>query len=360
MRIATLQFSPKLGRVEENIARADSLLSSSSSSLHNLDLLVLPELAFTGYNHPSLKSITPYLEATASGPSTQWAIRTAHRLQCLVTVGYPELYSPFPPTPHALKPTMINLGPEKERYYTLTAYNSTVTVDPRGETVAHYRKTNLWYADEIWAQEGPEGFTTHDLEFPAPSVDNYDNNMDISHPVTAKDNGTPPTEPTRRKTTFAICMDLNPHHFSSPTPTSPPSLPHHVLTTDSTLLILSTAWLTNLPPSSLSASPEEPDADTLSYWFERLGPLIRSTRETICVFANRCGEEPGMKVINMNMNRDQGAGARYAGSSWVGKVGRGKVVLGSVMGRGEEGVGVVDTDGRGWEVLNLEGEEGSE
>lgn len=67
-----------------------------------------------------------------------------------------------------------------------------------------------------------------------------------------------------------------------------------------------------------------------------------------------------MKVINMNMNRDQGAGARYAGSSWVGKVGRGKVVLGSVMGRGEEGVGVVDTDGRGWEVLNLEGEEGSE
>lgn len=48
MRIATLQFSPNLGCVDENIARADSLLSSSSASLHSLDLLVLPELAFTG------------------------------------------------------------------------------------------------------------------------------------------------------------------------------------------------------------------------------------------------------------------------------------------------------------------------
>lgn len=52
MRIATLQFSPVLGHVEENIALADSLLSSSSPSLHHgLDLLVLPELAFTGLHH---------------------------------------------------------------------------------------------------------------------------------------------------------------------------------------------------------------------------------------------------------------------------------------------------------------------
>ncbi|KAI4204446.1 MAG: hypothetical protein LQ350_001203 [Teloschistes chrysophthalmus] len=47
MRIATLQFAPKIGCVEENIARADSLLASSTTPLDNLDLLVLPELAFT-------------------------------------------------------------------------------------------------------------------------------------------------------------------------------------------------------------------------------------------------------------------------------------------------------------------------
>lgn len=354
MRIATLQFSPTLGHVEENIALADSLLSSSFPSLHDLDLLVLPELAFTGYNHPSLQSITPYLEPTASGPSANWAIRTACRLQCLVTVGYAELYSPHPPLPHALKPTMINLGPEREKYYTLTAYNSTVTVNPQGETVAHYRKTNLWYADEIWAQEGPEGFTTHMVEFPnvesrdtSPALKKYrENPSSDNNSATAVSNKSP-TRPasTTVKMTFAICMDLNPHHFLPSTPSSPVSLPQHILSNNSTLLVLSTAWLTNLPPSSLTSAPKEPDTDTLTYWFERLAPLIRDPEVRICVFANRCGEESGVNALGIE--------ARYAGSSWVGKVGGGRVVFGGVMGRSEVGVQVVDTEEKGWEVANL-------
>ena len=56
MRIGCLQFSPVLGDVEGNIARAESLLeeslasssSSSSASGLDLDLLMLPELAFSG------------------------------------------------------------------------------------------------------------------------------------------------------------------------------------------------------------------------------------------------------------------------------------------------------------------------
>lgn len=46
MRIACLQFSAKLGKVEDNIARANALLEELSIS--HLDLLILPELAFTG------------------------------------------------------------------------------------------------------------------------------------------------------------------------------------------------------------------------------------------------------------------------------------------------------------------------
>jgi protein N-terminal amidase len=46
MRIACLQFAPQLGKVKENVARADALLSISSPQ--SLDILVLPELAFTG------------------------------------------------------------------------------------------------------------------------------------------------------------------------------------------------------------------------------------------------------------------------------------------------------------------------
>ena len=51
MRIGCLQFGPVLGDVEGNIARAESLLESSSSSSASgldLDLLMLPELAFSG------------------------------------------------------------------------------------------------------------------------------------------------------------------------------------------------------------------------------------------------------------------------------------------------------------------------
>jgi protein N-terminal amidase len=46
MKVGCLQFAPKLGEVKENIRKADSLLEDTSSS--ELDLLVLPEMAFSG------------------------------------------------------------------------------------------------------------------------------------------------------------------------------------------------------------------------------------------------------------------------------------------------------------------------
>lgn len=37
-------------------------------------------------------------------------------------------------------------------------YNSAITVNPEGETIANYRKTFLYYTDETWALEGQDGF----------------------------------------------------------------------------------------------------------------------------------------------------------------------------------------------------------
>ena len=49
MRIGCLQFAPQVGDVHNNLNRADSVLSKASpDDLDLLDLLVLPELAFTG------------------------------------------------------------------------------------------------------------------------------------------------------------------------------------------------------------------------------------------------------------------------------------------------------------------------
>ena len=80
MRIACLQFAPELGKVQENISRANVLLGNASPG--HFSLLVLPEMAFSGleicpcsspranpqdpigYNHPSFDAIWPFLEPT--------------------------------------------------------------------------------------------------------------------------------------------------------------------------------------------------------------------------------------------------------------------------------------------------------
>jgi predicted amidohydrolase len=46
MRIGCLQFAPQVGDVDNNLNRADAVLSRADPD--DLDLLVLPELAFSG------------------------------------------------------------------------------------------------------------------------------------------------------------------------------------------------------------------------------------------------------------------------------------------------------------------------
>lgn len=48
MKIACLQFAPVLGDVDNNLTRADAVLAKANLQAGDLDLLVLPELAFSG------------------------------------------------------------------------------------------------------------------------------------------------------------------------------------------------------------------------------------------------------------------------------------------------------------------------
>lgn len=43
-------------------------------------------------------------------------------------------------------------------------YNSAITVSADGETLANYRKSFLYYTDETWALEGPDGFYDGEIE----------------------------------------------------------------------------------------------------------------------------------------------------------------------------------------------------
>lgn len=91
MKLAVLQFNPKMGEVQENMTKADTIIANTKFP-PDLKWLVLPETAFMGGdNFKCFRGVRPYLEPTTSGGTTKWARATARRLQCYVTVGYPEI-----------------------------------------------------------------------------------------------------------------------------------------------------------------------------------------------------------------------------------------------------------------------------
>ncbi|KAM3507626.1 hypothetical protein MY11210_007076 [Beauveria gryllotalpidicola] len=237
MRIGCLQFAPKVGDVDNNLNRADAVLSRAD--VDELDLLVLPELAFTGYNFKSLSHIAPYFEPSTSGITSLWARTVALKYNCTVIAGYPEKVDVTPKWP---------TSPEY--------YNSAIVVSPDGETIANYRKSFLHYTDETWALEG-DGFYSGFL----PGIG------------------------------FAsLGMDLNPYKFEAPWHEY--EFAFHALDVCADVVILSMAWMKQ-EPREFSHIPSEPDMETLTYWVTRLEPLIRVDRkgEVIVVFANRCGIE---------------------------------------------------------------------
>ena len=279
-------------------------------------------------------------------------------------------------------------------------YNSTITVSPTGRILAHYRKSHLYYTDATWASPSPIGFITTELPL------SYGEYSDIT-----------------TKTTFGICMDLNPIAFR-PLHQYKYELATHARDTQADLLCASMAWLTRCERAELEEKAQDPDWETVAYWLERLTPLVdrmdqplksmtmRDSKRAVCknrrfversetlvVIANRVGIEPGeLRACDLegpfpvpppaammaaggvstttatarvmpgteptpaNPAADtaqgktegsavdsmvMGSEAKYAGSSCVmGLAGDGNLRLYGVMGRAEEGVLVVDTEGQ--------------
>ncbi|UKZ70225.1 uncharacterized protein TrAtP1_011217 [Trichoderma atroviride] len=281
MRIACLQFAPHVADVENNLSKADEILNQADAEDLQVDLLVLPELAFTGYNFKSLAHISPYLEECSTGISSLWARNTALKHDCTVVVGYPEKVDPA-----------LN-WPTDPQYY-----NSAITVNGDGETVANYRKVHLYYTDETWALEGSHGFLGQRI-------------------------------PGLGQTAMGICMDLNPYKFEAPW--NKFEFGQHVLDSGARLVVVPMAWLTNDEQQEFLSTLQDPDTMSLLYWVSRLEPLIRahSNQEVIVVFANRCGTE---------------GETTYVGTSAVIGIQSGEIHVYGIMGRGETGLLVVDTD----------------
>lgn len=269
IRIAGVQYTPVLGSVERNIQKIRSLLTTLNRPI---DLLVLPELAVTGYNFKSSTDIKPYLE-TQSGRSFDLARELSSRYECTTIIGYPE----------------DCLG---------TTYNSALVVNQAGELVYNYRKTHLYETDEQWGcSENPEkSFSPFELPL-----------------------GKGPDRQSV-KTSIGICMDLNPYKFEAPFADFEFAMSAYA--GGSRLLVVPTAWLNSESPDiDDEAVPEEKAAraatitkqlDTgtypraseplislIDYWILRLFPflghpnngLARPSHKITAVICNRTGIE---------------------------------------------------------------------
>lgn len=105
----------------------------------------------------------------------------------------------------------------------------------------------------------------------------------------------------------------------------------HITKLKANLVILSMAWLTQQDQAAFTPFAQDPDMDTLTYWVQRLEPLIRSEsdEETIVVFCNRCGMEDDVV---------------YAGTSAVIGIKDGEVSVYGLLGRGVKEMLIVNTE----------------
>ncbi|KAF9277280.1 Carbon-nitrogen hydrolase [Mortierella alpina] len=292
MKIVCLQLEPRLGEVQRNIDHASSMIAHLQAE--DVDVLVLPEMAFTGYVFTSKDHIRPYLEDAETGLSVQWAKMQALRLKAHVQVGYPEK-------------RIINKADQFHEEF----YNSVCFVSPEGKVLTTYAKHFLYYTDENWAEEGPSF---------------------VSLPVEGLG-----------QVGFGICMDVNPYQFKAPFEDFEFSNYH--LSQKTNLVLCSMAWnkgeeapkkekVEPKPKSAkskaradkaaesagLAAGDQDEDSDddwedeedeeelerqalelqydTINYWAVRMNPFYSQTRiplqETIMVVANRIGTEAGM------------------------------------------------------------------
>jgi len=297
MKVAVVQFDPKIGQVQANIQIAERLCGQITPQ--SVDLICLPEMCFTGYVFTDSTHITPYLEDPLTGPTSIFCRDLAQRKGCYVTAGYAERLGAHETS--RVKITVQDNGDvevksaEKEVHQ--VGANSAVVYDPRGERVGEYRKTNLFETDMTWAKPGT-GFKTVHLPPPLNTV------------------------------TLGICMDLNVQPPAIWTSDGPYEIAEHCISSQTDLLILLNAWL-------FSGDDDDDGRDwgTLNYWASRLRPLWAKGRaqgkETRVIICNRSGHENGKTFA--------GTSAAFSFT-----IGTDRPVLTHALSRREEGVGIWD------------------
>jgi predicted amidohydrolase len=136
-RVGFLQFEPAFGDVAANLDRLEAALEPARG---RADLIVLPELATTGYNVLSREELAGLAEPVPDGPATRRLVRLAAHLNAHLVVGLAESAG------EAL-------------------YNSAALLGPAG-WIGTYRKVHLYDREKLVFDPGNLGFPVHGLPGP--------------------------------------------------------------------------------------------------------------------------------------------------------------------------------------------------
>ena len=134
-RVAAIQYESALGEKARNV---DALLHLTEEAMqHGARLVVLPEMATTGYCWQSRAEIAPFVEPIP-GPTTERFQQVAAHYQSFVAVAMPEV------------------DPDTQVYY-----NSMALIGPDG-LVGVYRKIHSYISEPRWARDGDLGMPVWD------------------------------------------------------------------------------------------------------------------------------------------------------------------------------------------------------
>jgi predicted amidohydrolase len=136
-RVAAIQFEPTLGEKEKNVHHLLRLVEQAAQ--HGARLIVLPEMATTGYCWASRQEIAPFVE-TIPGQTTERFQVLASRYGCYIALSLPEI------------------DPSTNAYY-----NSAALLGPHG-LVGSYRKLHSYISEPRWARDGDLGIPVWETE----------------------------------------------------------------------------------------------------------------------------------------------------------------------------------------------------
>ncbi|HHX4812408.1 TPA: nitrilase family protein [Yersinia enterocolitica] len=136
VRVAVVQFDPQVGMENRERNLRHGLNLAQQAAEKGANLIVLPELANTGYLFTNRQEAFEHAEAIPNGPSVQVWIDFAARNNVYLVAGIAERDG-------------------------VQLYDTAVLLGPDG-FIGHYRKAHLWNLEKLWFTPGNLGFPVFD------------------------------------------------------------------------------------------------------------------------------------------------------------------------------------------------------